>query len=214
VIRILNDDGSPRQEQHSYGALEIGLMIEFQDGRKVGEFYFSKRRMCSRTTYEKRRAAYADMPAADAAVFDAGAPVLHAVTAEQRAKQKSAKDHVRDPQRAARLDAFCAELMRRGVTRDAVAWILSPQHTLGELSHRASRGLISRLAAQGCSAIMACQIDLDERGLGNTGHLVVELPQEPRKRVTVLRTLARLARARGYDCDLDDGQRYVYVKLD
>jgi len=37
VIRILNDDGSPRQEQHSYGALEIGLMIEFQGGRKVGD---------------------------------------------------------------------------------------------------------------------------------------------------------------------------------
>src|SRR5262245_65792969 len=154
------------------------------------------------------------MPAADAAGFDAGAPVLRAVTAEQRAKQKSAKDHLPDPRRGARLDAFCAELMRRGLARDAVAWILSPKHTLGELSHRASRGLISRLAAQGCTAIMACQIDVDERGLGNTGHLVVELPREARKRVTVLRTLARLAGARGYDGDPDDGQRYVYVKLD
>jgi hypothetical protein len=214
VVRILNDDGSPRQEQHSYGALEIALTIEFQDGRKVGEFYFSKHRMCSRTTYEKRRVAYPDMPAADTAAFDAGAGVRHAVAAERRAKQKSAKDHVRDPRRAARLDAFCAELMRRGITRDAVAWILSPKHTLGELSHRASRELISRLVAQGCATITACQIDIDERGLGNTGHLVVELPQEPRKRVAVLKTLARLAGARGYDGDPDDGQRYVYVKLD
>ena len=214
MIRLLDEDGSPRQEQHSYGALEIGLMIEFQDGRKVGEFYFSKHRMCSRATYEKRRAAYPDMPAADAAVFDAGAGVHRAVTAERRAKQRSAKGHVRDPRRAARLDAFCAELMHRGVTRDAVAWILSPRHTLGELSHRASRGLISRLVAQGCITITACQIDIDGRGLGNTGHLVVELPQEPRKRVDVLKTLARLAGARGYDGAADDGQRYVYVKLD
>jgi hypothetical protein len=47
-----------------------------------------------------------------------------------------------------------------------------------------------------------------------TGHLVVELPREPAKRATVLKTIARIARKQGYEGDPDDGQNYAYVKLD
>jgi len=214
LIRLFNEDGSPLREQHSYGNLEIGLMIEFQNGEKAGEFYFSKRRMCSRKTYESRRASYPDMPAADSVFFDGATPVLRAVATEKRTKSRSMKSQVRDSERATPRDTFCRELMGRGKMSDVAAWILSPKHTLGELSHRASRGLVSRLLSQGAIRILACEIDVEEDGLENTGHLVVELPREPAKRATVLKTIARIARKQGYEGDPDDGQNYAYVKLD
>ncbi len=63
---------------------------------------------------------------------------------------------------------------------------------------------------------IALTIDyLEDGGLGaNTGHLVVELPDEAGLRKAVLRELDRLAERQGLSGDFDDGQHYGYIKLD
>ena len=48
----------------------------------------------------------------------------------------------------------------------------------------------------------------------NTGHLVVELPDERKRRVAVFRLQAAEAKRQGYDPTPDDGQGLLYVKLD
>lgn len=214
VIRQFDSDGLLRQEQHSYGLLEIGITRSFQAGTQISEMYFSNRRVCSRRSYERRRTAYADMPPADPTFSDDGAALLLAAAAQGRAEKRAAETHTPDPRLAADRDAFCGNLMSRGERADAVEWIKSPKHTLGESSHRASQTLVSRLLAQGCARIFACEIHSYPDGAANTGHLVVELPQEPGRRAALFRTLARLARKLGYARDHDDGQRYAYIKLD
>jgi hypothetical protein len=78
VIRQFDGDEQLCQEQHSYGLLDIGITMWFHAGEKMGEIYFSNRRVRSRKTYERRRATYSDMPQADPTFSDDGAALLRA----------------------------------------------------------------------------------------------------------------------------------------
>ena len=103
-------------------------------------------------------------------------------------------------------------MIERGQREDAAAWIESSQNTLGELSHAASRRIVANLRHSGCKQIHVCQIAYYDCDFGNTGHIVVELPDETDRRKAVLREIDRLAAKQGYAGDFDDGQRYAYMK--
>jgi hypothetical protein len=213
ILREFDDAGQLTSETHGYGMLDIALKVDFDEGTKTEETYFVKRRLVSRSRYEKERLDYPDMPAADNSLQDWAVDLLKAAERERREQCKAAKNHTPDPAAARQIDAFCAEMMGRGEREAAVAWIESPQHTLGELDHAASRRLVAKFARLGCKEIHACEIDHYE-DLANTGHLVVELPDQPNQRKAVFREISRLAELQGYSGDFDDGQRYAYVKLD
>jgi hypothetical protein len=214
IIRHFGDDGSLVEETHGYGTLDIAINYVFRSGTKVDETYFAKCRMVSRRTYEKARAAYNDMPAADGTQQDGGAELLRAAAREQRHRSVEAKQHRPDHDEARKLDAFCSMLMEKGRRENAVTWIQTKNHTLGERNWSGSKRLVERLSALGCVHIYACEIALYEDGLENTGHLVVELPTETKARSQILKAIDRLASKSGYSGDFDDGQRYAYIKLD
>jgi hypothetical protein len=214
IMRHFDGEGALVEETHAYGILAVAIKYEFRAGAKVDETYFAKRRMVSRRTYEKARTAYPDMPAADSTIQDGGAELLRAVAKERKERSAAAKHHFPDPAEAAKLDAFCAMLMQKGKRENAVGWIQTKGHTLGERSWSSSKRLVARLSALGCVSIHACEIDVYEDGLENTGHLVLELPREGDVRSKILKAADRLASEVGYSGDFDDGQRYVYVKLD
>jgi hypothetical protein len=214
IIRHFDGEGALVEETHAYGTLDVAIKYDFRAGTKVDESYFAKRRMVSRRTYEKARAAYEDMPVADASLEDSGAALLRAAATEQRERRLEAKRHQLDPDKARRLDAFCSSLLKKGKTEDAATWIGKKKHTLGEQNWGSSKRLVGRLVALGCVRIHACQIDVYEDGCENTGHLVIELPMEPEVRSKILKAIDRLASELGYSGDFDDGQRYAYVKLD
>jgi hypothetical protein len=214
IFRHFGEDGSLVEESHQYGTLDIGIKYEFEGGVKVSETYFAKRRMVSRRTYEKARTAYNDMPAADNRLDDIGAEMLRAVARERRQRSLEAKRHRPDPDEARRLDAFCSAIMDKGKREDAVQWIQTRSHTLGERNWGGSKRLVNRLSALGCVRICACEVDVYEDGSENTGHLVVELPAEAAARSKILKAIDRLASESGYCGPADDGQRYAYVKLD
>jgi hypothetical protein len=140
--------------------------------------------------------------------------LLRAIAKERKEKSAAAKRHLPDPAEAAKLDAFCTMLMHRGKRDNAVMWIQAKGHTLGERSWSSSKRLVERLSALGCLSIHACEIDVYEDGLENTGHLVIELPGEADVRSKILKAVTRLASEVGFSGNYDDGQRYVYVKLD
>ena len=213
ILQTFGEAGSLIQELHVYGALDIGIKYEFEAGRKVTETYYSKRRMVSRRTYEKARTAYADMPAPDSALEDWGADLLKAAAKERRQMRIEARQHVPDPDEAQRQDRFCSEIMGKGKREDAVQWVKSRTHTLGERDWSGSKRLIARLAALGCINIYACQIDVYEEG-ENTGHIVVELPAETAAQSKILKALNRLASETGYSGPADDQQRFAYIGLD
>jgi len=104
-------------------------------------------------------------------------------------------------------------LMQRGKCSEVINWIETKSHTLGELDWVRSRRLVKSLSSLGCLKIYACEIFSGDHG-ENTGHLVIELPRAELKRKKILKKVHGLAREQGYAGPFDDGQRYVYVKLD
>jgi hypothetical protein len=170
--------------------------------------------LVGRKSYEKARAAYVDMPEPSTELNDFAADLQKDIARERRDAARLAKQHKPDPERAAKSDAFCESLMASGRCEDAGEWLRSPKNTLGERNSRSSRQLVDGLLRQGCRRVLACEIDEDVDGRGNTGHVVIELPQDAPSRHEVFKTLRRLARQQGFSGDADDGQRLAYVKLD
>jgi hypothetical protein len=154
------------------------------------------------------------MPAADDAIEDWGAGLLTALGAERRAKAAARRVHVVNAERARNHDAFCRELMAADTCADAQEWIKDPKTNLGEMDRRGSQRLVQRWVALGALRIMACKIDSYGDEGQNTGHLVIELPKEVGAREKLFKALARQAESQGFDGDPDDGQQYMYLKLD
>ena len=214
IIRQLNADGQVTSESHAYGMLDIGITIEFNEGVKTGEMYFAKQKLVSRKQYQKLRVEYADMPPPDAQLEDFGGDLLKDVRAERRQRAQAAKEHVADAEAAAQIDSFCESMLSTGKRADAESWIESKYHTLGEYSHTKSRNLIKKLKRVGATRMHVCEIDCYDDEQENTGHLVVELPDDSESRRAVFREVDRLASLQGFHGDFDNGQRYAYVKLD
>jgi len=214
IIRKFDAEGRLTSEMHHYNMLTIALQMEFVAGVKTEETYMLKRRLVSRARYEKARAEYPDMPAADDSLPDTCGEMVKLAAREQRDFRERAKAQQPNPAAAAQIDTFCEKMMADGQRADAASWVKSSQHTLGELSSRASRGLVGKLARLGCQQIHACKIDAYDDGHENTGHLVVELPTDAQARQAVLREVGKIAARNGFTGDPDAGQRYAYLMLD
>jgi hypothetical protein len=214
IVRQFDADGALTSESHSYGMLDIGITIEFSVGVKTGEMYFVNKRLASRKRYDKARAKYSDMPSPDGDLEDVGAEMLRGVQAERRQHAAAAKEHVPDPSAAVQTDAFCRSMLETGRMAEARTWIESRDHTLGEYSHSQSRKIVDKLIRLGAKGLHVCDIDCYENGQENTGHLVVEFPDDPQNRKSLFREVDRLASLRGFQGEFDNGQRYAYIKLD
>jgi hypothetical protein len=186
-------DSELAQESHIYGVIDIGIQYGFKYGAKHSEIYFFKSRMVSRKVYEKARLNYVDMPPADETCEDINARLLEIATAENRKHHRLFKQHQRNPEAAQENDRFCLELMPKGVAKEAVEWIKDKEHTLGERNWVNSKRLVSRLTDMGCQHIYACEIDVYEEN-ENSGHLVVELPEDEESRIKILEKIARMAK--------------------
>jgi hypothetical protein len=214
IMRQFDGDGRVMSETHTYGTLDIAIAFEFTDGVKTGEMYFVNKKLASRKRYEKARVEYADMPCPDTEVEDFGGELLKDVRAQRQQRARAAKEHIPDPGAAARIDEFCQSMLAAGKRADAESWIESKGHTLGEYSHAKSRNLVRKLLRIGARCVHVCDIDDYDDNQENSGHLVVELPDDSEKRRQVLREIDRIVAPQGYDGNFDDGQRYAYVKLD
>lgn len=213
TFKSFDEYGKLCEETQMHGMLDIAIKYEFDAGVKQCEMYFVKQKLVSRKRYEKALIDYPDMPVADANAEDLGGELAKAARQERQQRKKAREQHEPNAEVAAQIDSFCETMLETGHQADAVVWIESPRHTLGELSHTKSRNLVAKLLKKGIVRIFACDIDQDEQEQ-NTGHLVVELPTDADVRKTVFREIDRLASQQGYRGDMDDGQRFAYLKLD
>ena len=197
-----------------YEAFAIAIQSRFLNGSKTSETYFVKGRLAARRTYEKARLTLCDMPAPDESFRDVGSELLKGVAAERKAAATRRKTHAPDSEQAVARDKFCRERIAAGTCTDALMWLHSSNHTLGEMNHGESRRLVNRLLKHGAVRILACEIDDYGESGQNTGHLVIELPKEEALRLKLFKALARIAESHGFAGDADDGQTYAYVKLD
>jgi hypothetical protein len=213
VIREFDDSGRLMSESHVYGIIDIGLKRTYPADGTIEELYLVKKRLVSRTRYEKVRVDYPDMPAPDCSLEDLSGELVKGAAREQRAWRTAAKQRQPDAAQARNVDDFCMAMMKKGRCVDAAAWLTSESNNLGELTPAASTRLVSKLQKLGCPAIYACEVD-EEEGHGNTGHLVIEFPADAGKRSGVFKELAKLAAKQGFFGDVDDGQQYAYIMLD
>lgn len=201
------------EELHSIG-VKMMLTMRFKGGAKISETYICNRRLVTRTTYEKMRATYPDMPPADSSLEDSNAELLTLAREERKAKKVALAAMKVDSARGRALDEFCKKMIHGECVEDAFSWIDRAPNTLGEMSRASSRQLVSKLRALGCPSLFACEVQSFDAKYQNTGHLVVELPVVPEQRIRVRAILGRIAERQGYDRDPDDGQRFQYAKLD
>ena len=92
ILREFASDGSLVREMHSYGRrLDVAIDIQFEQGKKVEERYFSKGRMVSRRTYEKVRLSFPDMPSADFDLDDVSGALVTEVRRDGRRRKAEAE---------------------------------------------------------------------------------------------------------------------------
>lgn len=95
IFRHYDGQGVLKDEMHSYvGSKGIAIRHDFQKGVKVAETYHIKNRMVSRSTYEKARVDFPDMPSADQSIKDLGSALRGMVRKQQRQRKKTAEERL------------------------------------------------------------------------------------------------------------------------
>ncbi|MFZ6723305.1 hypothetical protein [Undibacterium sp. Ji49W] len=213
IQKEFNGNGELQKERHVYGMMDIYLEIVYS-GSKNTETYMVKQGLATREKYEKARLNYPDMPPANLSIPDDNADLLAAVEEERKQEQRQASTHVPDLAKGKANDEWCGKLIAEKDGEDAYAWFDNPKATLGIMDRTKSRRLLTAFKNAQCGSVFACDIDRSDSPHENTGHLVVELPLAPDMRAKVFKQVGRIEQDQGYSASLDDGQKYIYVKLD
>ncbi|SRR6266536_5561832 len=104
-----------------------------------------------------------------------------------------------------------------GKTAEALEWLRGGSETsfrnLGEMETEESVEFIERLYDLGAEQVLAVEIDEYPEG-ENTGHLLVKLPADDHARVKLFAFEREHAESHGFEGTLDEGQEYIYLKLD
>ncbi|MFZ6778823.1 hypothetical protein ACO0LD_18520 [Undibacterium sp. Ji83W] len=213
ISKEFDRHGKQWREKHWYGFLDIMINIEFTCSQPIVS-YTVKKKVASKKKYELARVNYPDMPAADQNIVDFDAAFRRAL--KEGAKLTETESKVQLPDVAAGLehDEWCGNLIAETSGEDAFAWFDNPKATLGLMSRAKSRRMLTTLQNAQCGSVFACDIDRIDSPYENTGHLVIELPQDSDMRKKVFKLAGRIVQEQGYDASPDNGQKYLYLKLD
>lgn len=115
-------------------------------------------------------------------------------------------------------DELPIQLMRSVGVREALKWLeesVEPSRSLGEeMGRYESIRLVKRLYRLGASAVHAVEIDGGVDDDQNSGRLVIELPQDPKRRRQLFKFCGTLAMEHGFEPESDVGQKYILQMLD
>jgi hypothetical protein len=104
-----------------------------------------------------------------------------------------------------------------GPHAEALEWLRDGPpngRTLGE--HRRtdqSIALVERLYAQGAEKVLAVDLQESQDGSGRTRYLLVELPEQHRRRDPLFHFEREHAEAHGFDGTPDEGQLYLFFNV-
>lgn len=103
--------------------------------------------------------------------------------------------------------------------QDAVEWLAASNdessRNLGELPPgKKSTNLLERFIKHGAVNVYVVNVQTDDDGSMNTGHLLVELPNDPKDRKRILKLVNQMNCQVGFDPESDSGQSFVLVALD
>jgi hypothetical protein len=222
ISRTWDENGMLRSEAPTVNGRQVGRFTVFtENGSILIRKYFLEDGEVSREEYE--------------AACDTR-PELHRYTDEpplkgprktpqkkepsSKARQHTARSNERRPDVSgveANERAFVEDLLS-GKTSEALAWLLEgrdgAKRGLGEMGAAMSREFVEKWYEIGAVGAWAVQIEVSPfDGDETTNHLLVELPQEQRKREKLFELEREHARSQGLDGEPDRGQRFLYLGL-
>ncbi len=99
---------------------------------------------------------------------------------------------------------------------EALEWLRAGSDTsfrnLGEMEAEELIEFVERLYDLGAEKVLAVEIDQYPEG-ANTGHLLVQLPSDGDAREKLFAFEREHAESHGFDGTPDEGQEYIYLKL-
>jgi hypothetical protein len=111
-------------------------------------------------------------------------------------------------------DKFCLKLLQDPNHKEARAWLneseSNDRRVIGELDSQESISVVNGLYQAGAKYIHAVKIEPGYFGGEGTSTLVVELPDDARKRSKLFEIEGRHAEEMGFDPTEDEGQKYLF----
>lgn len=115
-------------------------------------------------------------------------------------------------------EGFVSELLASKDIQEALSWLTEsnvPERSLGEAQEReASIALVKSLYQLGAKKVWVFDIDDYGDEGQNSGKLIIELPDDPTKRLRLFKKCGDIANSLGYDAEIDTNQEAIFLMLD
>lgn len=218
IYRMWHPNGQLMIEFPSVDGLRHGREIIFDfDGNFLGTTYWINDRKVSKKKYQEACVKDPTLPRYDddKTIKQMRASSWYFSKSNEPAKltSKTNKDAKLEK------DDFCLRLLKGTAVREALSWLMehddSSFRSVGETTNQdESIKFVKRLYQQGAAAVHAVEIDGEGDEPQNTGKLIIELPQNEKKREGLFKACGTIAKRMGFDPEPDVGQQYIFLMLD
>jgi hypothetical protein len=178
----------------------------FEDGELAGASYWLSNEKVSKKRYSEACKRNPNLPQYDGELRS---------LAKKPTRKKAVKVTIHLSQQP---DELPSKLLQGPCMREALVWLeesRAPSRSLGEaMGQDESIRLVKKLYSLGAVTVHAVEIDGGATEDQNTGRLVIELPQDQKRRAMLLKFCGKIAREAGFHPAPDVAQRYMYLTLD
>jgi hypothetical protein len=215
IIRAYDNDGALVEESHVYRTRPVvSITLAFKDGKIVDESYMVDLKSVSRKKYEDASKKFSDMPLAGSALSEAE-NIKEIKKIEHNEWIKEFKQHIAN-------DALAKERDSRLMTILGEDGVISIDDNISsnvsvffnQSIGRKISSIISRLNRYEISEIWIVGVDkdvFDEKKIDCKG-MIIGLPRDDAKRADFFVMADKIAREDGFSGDMDDGQRYAFLR--
>jgi hypothetical protein len=205
MYRTWHPNGQLMSETSMIDGKNTGRSVAyFEDGELAGETYWLENEKVSKKRYLEACNLNPDLP-------------CHAVQKTRRLA-RSANQVVPNPSTRSLITTDELPLKLLQGAREVLSWLeesRQPSRSLGEATDQDdSIRLAKELYDRGAVAVHAVEIQGEQDDDQNSGRLVVELPDDKRRRKKLFRLCGDLASETGFEPDPDVGQRFLLLMLD
>jgi hypothetical protein len=206
VLRYFAGDGALVRETHSR-APQIAVTARFEGGKRISEVYVVNGKPVDAKIYSQHRLGHPDLPAPHVE-SDAVAQHKQIVRDEHDAWVLKFQAHKPEPDIAGVVDAMAMRKISDSSLKIGLAGEERPSVLIGDFSPQQSKELIESLYTAGAVAIWLT--DADER-TASFGGMVLRLPGVARS--SLFELCDSIVKMAGYEADFDNGQQYMYIRL-
>jgi len=129
-------------------------------------------------------------------------------------KDNNLKDHRTSPRDDSN-DKFCENILSSGKAIEARRWLKGKKCYLGEsMDDKETVKFIESFYKAGAVNVWIFDINEDELGVEYSGRIIIELPQNTKKREKLIKLSNKVTAGNGYEEEIDFGQKYIFLMLD